>query len=70
MSVESGKAKIKQSAKDLTVRWREVEVVWRDERARTFERQFIAPLLGKLRAAEEAMDHVDSVLNHVRRDCS
>jgi hypothetical protein len=70
MSVYAGQAKIKKVSKDLRARWHETRSLWRDEVSRSFEEKHLEPLLIKLHKAEEALLHMDAVLNHLRRDCT
>ena len=69
MSVYAGQAKIKEASKELRVRWNNTKSLWRDEVSRQFEEKHLDPLLLKLRKAEEALSHMDAVLNQLRRDC-
>ena len=69
MSVYAGRAKIKNASKELRIRWNETRSLWQDEVGRAFEERHLDPLLSKLRKAEEAMLHMDEMLNQLRRDC-
>lgn len=69
MSVGSGHAKLKRAARDLLVRWRSVQAMWRDENSRKFEENYIDPFMAKLRITESAMGHMTMMLDQIRRDC-
>ena len=69
MSVSESQAKLKQAAKDLWARWRLVREVWQDENCQKFEKKYLTPLQAELRAAEVAMDHIDTLINRIQRDC-
>ena len=69
MSVSSGHAKLQRASKDLLARWNGTRLFWRDDVSRKFDQNHLTPLLKKLRAAQEAMSHMDAILNQVRRDC-
>ncbi|MHC4443249.1 MAG: hypothetical protein ACYTF1_09390 [Planctomycetota bacterium] len=69
MSVYAGRVKIKDASKALRARWNSTKGLWRDEVSRNFEEKHLDPLLKKLRNAEEALSHMDEVLNQLRRDC-
>ena len=69
MSVYAGRVKIKDASKTLRARWNSTKSLWRDEVSRKFEEKQLDPLLLKLRKAEEALSHMDGVLNRLRRDC-
>lgn len=69
MSVMSGRAKLKEAAKELFARWNQTRSIWRDEVAQQFEEDVLDPLVTHLRGAESAMDHMETVMNQLRRDC-
>jgi len=70
MSVNAGRAKLRDASKKLMVRWEGIRHGWRDEISKNYEENHIKPLMIKLRKAAEAMERMDLVLNHVRHDCT
>ena len=70
MSVGTGHAKLKRAGRELLAEWDLVSRTWRDEVGRRFEKEHLEPILARIRAAGEAMGHMDGVINSVRRDCS
>jgi hypothetical protein len=69
MSVNAGHAKLRRASKDLLVRWQGARAAWRDENSRRLDEILVQPLLSNLRTAEIAMEHMEVVLNRIRRDC-
>jgi|WetSurMetagenome_2_1015567.scaffolds.fasta_scaffold582432_1 hypothetical protein len=70
MSVGTGQAKLAREAKALFVSWLQTKESWRDENSRVFEEEVLVPLQLELRKIDQAMTHLDAVLNRVRGDCS
>lgn len=69
MSVSTGQARLKEAEKDLLAHWQEVCQFWHDDNSRHFHDDDLAPLIVRIRAAQNAMMHMESVLNTIRRDC-
>jgi hypothetical protein len=69
MSVIAGLGRLKQSGKDLRVAWQAVQAAWQDENCRHFQESHMEPLLARLRAVEQAMAHMASILQQARHDC-
>ena len=69
MSINSAHNRLKHAQKELVIRWETVQQQWHDENARHFGQQFLLPLLERVRAAHDAMVHLESVLTQVRQDC-
>jgi hypothetical protein len=69
MSVTAAGARCKDIAKRLRQDWAEVKTGWRDENARRFEEDIIAPLLARARAVEDALGPLGAALQQLRRDC-
>lgn len=69
MSVTVAKASLIDSLKQLRLRWDHMRGSWDDEASRRFEREFIAPLEGNIRAAIKGLEHVGDLMAAVRRDC-
>jgi len=69
MGVKANQAQINKAAKDLWIQWSSTRSKWQDENARKFEKQYLDRLRAQLRMSASALDHLDMVLNRVRRDC-
>jgi hypothetical protein len=70
MSVRTGQAKLSNAAKALFAGWQQTKENWRDENSRMFEEEFLKPLQAEMRQVDQAMTHLDAVLNRIRGDCS
>jgi hypothetical protein len=69
MSVAESQAKLSRAARDLFVRWDQTASSWRDENRRQFEKKYLVLLRLELNKTKRAMEHIDTVLNHIRHDC-
>ncbi len=69
MSVSESCARLTRAAGDLFVCWYQTAESWRDENRRQFEKKYISLVRSELRRTELALQHIDAVLNHLRRDC-
>ena len=69
MRVSTGHGTLRRARKELLARWSETKLAWRDENRAQFEAQFLKPLLARLRTAERAIAHMDSVLARIHEDC-
>ena len=70
MSVNAGHARLREASKDLLVHWNDIRAVWRDENSQRFEEAWVEPLLSSIRTARIAMEHMETVLQRIRRDCT
>ena len=69
MSAIEGRAKLVQAGKKLLSDWQQTRENWRDENARSFEQQYMAPLEASIRGAVLAMERMNSALEGARHDC-
>lgn len=69
MSLNSGRTKLASSLKELRARWDRIRMSWDDPVARRFEKEFVAPLEGKVRSGATAMEEMGQLLGQIRRDC-
>jgi hypothetical protein len=70
MSVRTGQAKLARATKTLLASWQETKESWRDENSRIFEEEVLIPMQLEIRRIDQAMTHLDAVLNRIRIDCS
>ena len=70
MSLPDAKARMNAAHRDMLKAWFNVSQVWRDDLSRTFEERSVLPLDKQLRAAMNALDSMNDVLNRVRSECS
>lgn len=69
MSMNSAHNRLKRAEKDFRIRWDQTQQTWQDDVARKYEKDFLEPLLARVRAAHDAMIHLESVLTVLRHDC-
>ncbi len=69
MSAIEGRAKLAQASKKLMSDWQEARDNWRDENARRFEQQYMAPLEANIRSAVLAIERIGSAIEAARQDC-
>jgi hypothetical protein len=65
----TGRARLLRAAKDLTLRWYEVQEVWRDSQCAQFEKRVMAPLEADIRVAAQAMERLEGLLSQAKNDC-
>ena len=69
MSLKASKAKLARAAKDLGSSWEATRHTWRDQKAREFESEFIAPLPDSISSAMAIIDELDAVLSKIKKHC-
>lgn len=69
MSVESSRGELTIALSHLEEAWEEIAHLWRDKRAREFERQYLQPLRPQFTATLSALSDLSEVLAQVKRDC-
>jgi hypothetical protein len=69
MSAIEGRAKLVQAGKKLMTDWQQTRENWRDENARRFEQQYMAPLEASIRSAVLAIERIGSAIEGARQDC-
>lgn len=69
MSAIEGRAKLVQAGKKLMSDWQETRDNWRDENARRFEQQYMAPLEANIRSAVLAIERIGTAIEAARQDC-
>jgi hypothetical protein len=69
MSVATARSKLVANLKELLTRWDRVRDHWDDPVSRDFEKEYLAPLDGKVRAGVSAMEHMYELLDRAKRDC-
>lgn len=69
MSMNSAHNRLKRAEKDFRIQWEQARQAWQDDVARKYAEDFLEPLLTRVRAAHDAMIHLESVLIKLRHDC-
>jgi hypothetical protein len=68
--VSAGANRLIYGLKQLRTAWDEAAAEWKDQVARDFEADFLAPLEDRLQSTARAMDKLFEVLEKAKRDCS
>jgi hypothetical protein len=69
MSVQAGLAQLSHAAKDLVAAWLRAREQWHDANAERFEREYIELFQAELRRTAGALQTLNALLEHARRDC-
>lgn len=69
MSIISSSAALIQARRDLFIHWQAVEPLWKDERARNFNRDYLEPVDPALRRACDGIAEMSSLLERAMREC-
>lgn len=69
MSLADAKARILLAHRELVATWHRVESRWTDENAQRFGRNVIAPLDSAVRTAASQIEHMESEIEQMKRDC-
>lgn len=68
--MSAGANRLLYGLKQLRVAWDEAAAEWKDQVARDFEAEFLAPLEDRLQTTARAIDKLVDVLERAKRDCS
>jgi hypothetical protein len=69
MTLTTGRAKLVEALKILTVRWEDARDGWDDEAGREFEENHVEPIGPQVRAAVRAIDQLAVVISQMRNEC-
>jgi hypothetical protein len=69
MSVESSRGELTVALAHLEEAWEEIAHLWRDTRAKEFEKQYLRPLRPQFNSTLSALSDISEVLERVKRDC-
>ncbi len=68
MGVHESCAKIKQSIEDMNIVWSQTKEVWKDEKSRQFENEFVERLSAEIKKAESSLDNISPLLNRIQSE--
>ena len=68
MSVYGSCANIEESIKDLNMVWQQTKAVWKDGKARQFEKEFMTQLSFEIKKTQTALNQIGVILNHIRSE--
>jgi hypothetical protein len=69
MSLNADKSRIIGLTKEISLRWAETKNHWRDARSAEFERRFMEELGPRVNQAATALEKLEELLKHIRKDC-
>ena len=70
MSTIESRAKLIQAAKKLMADWQQAQEAWRDDNCRQFDKKYMTPLELSIRAAAQALERMDALLDSAQQDCA
>jgi hypothetical protein len=69
MTLTTGRSKLVDALKVLTVRWEAARDGWDDAAGRQFEESYVEPIAPQVRVAVRAIDRLASVISQMRHEC-
>ena len=69
IDLASGLGQINRAAAQLKEQWGEAKSNWNDEASRTFQEDFLQPLLPELQLTVTAIQRLADVLTKAEKDC-
>jgi hypothetical protein len=69
MTLTTGRTKLVEALKVLTVRWGEARDGWDDQAGREFEETYVEPIAPQVQAAVRAIDRLAAVIGQMRYEC-
>jgi uncharacterized membrane protein YgaE (UPF0421/DUF939 family) len=70
MSLDAAEAKLHRAMHDLHLRWEATRLLWRDSVAEQFDQKVLNELEKDVRTTLAAMEHLRTIIDQVRNDCS
>ncbi len=70
MSTIESRAKLIYAAKKLMTDWQQAQEAWRDDNCQQFDKKYMAPLESSTRAAAQAMERMEAMLDAARHECA
>ena len=69
MSARESGANLVQALKELSLRWQETQVHWRDVKSQQFERDYLEVLPEHVQRTMGVMQEIDVLLRRIHQDC-
>lgn len=69
MSLGSSRARLVGLTRNLITHWRETKETWDDAKSAEFEARYLQELTAAVDRASEALEHLEELVNKVRKDC-
>jgi hypothetical protein len=68
MGVYESRARLKKSMEDSELIWSQIKEVWKDEKSRQFENQFLTQLAVTIRKAESSIGNISPLLSRIQSE--
>jgi|ETNmetMinimDraft_30_1059905.scaffolds.fasta_scaffold49151_3 hypothetical protein len=69
MSMNASKARLAMMTKALSADWHRTLEHWRDEKSRSFQKEYLEDLFCAVDTAVKATDELDSLIARIKKDC-
>ena len=69
MSLSGSKGRLNGITRELTLKWEDTKVSWRDLKAQEFEQRYVRELLVEMGRTMAALEKLDELLRKIRNDC-
>jgi hypothetical protein len=69
MSMSASKSRLVSLTKDLSIKWEETKVYWRDAKAQEFENKYLEELFAGMDKTVTIIEKLDEVLKRLKHDC-
>ena len=69
MTLTTGRTKLVEALKVLSVRWEDARAGWDDVAGREFEEAYFEPIAPHVQAAVRAIDRLAAVIGQMRHEC-
>ena len=67
--MSGSKSRLVSLTKDLSIKWEETKVYWRDAKAQEFENKYLEELLVGMDKTVTIIEKLDEVLKRLKHDC-
>jgi HEPN domain-containing protein len=69
MSLSGSKGRLNGITRELTLKWEDTKVSWRDLKAQEFEQHYLREMLIEMGKTMAALEKLDELLRKIRNDC-
>jgi len=69
MSLSGSKGRLNGITRELTLKWEDTKVSWRDLKAQEFEQRYVRELLVEMGRTMAALEKLDELLRKIKNDC-
>ncbi|HZI33116.1 MAG TPA: hypothetical protein VFF11_12305 [Candidatus Binatia bacterium] len=69
MSLNANKSRILGLTKEISLRWAETKIHWRDAKSAEFEHRFMQELAPRVNQAAAAVEKLEELFKRIRKEC-